>query len=220
MRFKTEVYYQYLYDVPVEQNSTTGFSMINAFDVYSLNNTNKLVSEGTGQNYGIDMSIERSFADAWYVLATGSLFKSTYQDYYGDEYNTTYNRGHQLNIIGGKEFKVSRDGRKIVGLNGKVLYAGGMRESPIDINASIAADKTILVSKQYYTKQVPAYYRFDAGVYYKINTKKVTHSIQLDVQNVTNRENFYYSYFDSKAGKVKTENQLGLFPNISYRIDF
>jgi len=220
MRFKTEVYYQYLYDVPVEQNSTTGFSMINAFDVYSLNNTNKLVSEGTGQNYGIDMSIERSFADAWYVLATGSIFTSTYKDYYGDEYNTTYNRGHQLNIIGGKEFKVSRDGRKIVGLNGKILYAGGMRESPIDVNASIAADKTILVSKQYYTKQVPAYYRFDAGVYYKINTKKVTHSIQLDVQNVTNRENFYYSYFDSNAGKVKTENQLGLFPNISYRIDF
>lgn len=220
LRFKTEVYYQYLYDVPVEQSSTTGFSMINAFDVYSLSGTNKLVSEGTGQNYGIDMSVERSFADGWYVLATGSLFKSTYKDIYGDEYNTTYNRGHQLNIIGGKEFKVSRDGRKILGLNGKALYSGGMRQSPIDINASIAADKTILVPKQYYTDQVPAYYRFDVGVYYKINAKRVTHSIQLDVQNVTNRDNVFYNYFDSDAGKIKTEYQLGLFPNISYRIDF
>lgn len=220
MRFKTEVYYQYLYDVPVEQNSTTGFSVINAFDVYSLSGTNKLVNDGTGQNYGIDMSIERSFADGWYILATGSLFKSTYTDVYGDRYNTTYNRGHQLNMIGGKEFKVSRSGRKILGLNGKVLFCGGMRQSPIDISASIAADKTILVPKQYYTDQVPEYYRFDMGVYYKINAKRVTHSIQLDVQNVTNRQNVYYNYLDRDAGKIKTEYQLGIFPNISYRIDF
>lgn len=220
MRFKTEVYYQYLYDVPVEENGNTGFSMLNAFDLFSLSGTNKLVNDGTGQNYGIDMSIERSFSDGWYILTTGSLFKSIYTDYYGDVYNTTYNRGYQLNMIGGKEFKISKDGRKILGLNGKVLYSGGMRQSPIDINASIAQDKTVLVPKRYYTDQVPAYFRIDAGVYYKINARRVTHSIQLDVQNVTNRDNVYYNYFDSEAGKIKTEYQLGVFPNISYRIDF
>lgn len=219
--FKTEVYYQYLYDVPVEENSTTGaFSMINAFDVYSLVGTNRLVNDGTGQNYGIDMSVERSFADGWYMLATGSLFKSTYKDYYGDEYNTIYNRGYQLNAIGGKEFKVSRDGRKILGLNGKVLYSGGMYQSPIDLEQSIAKGETVLIPKQFNSQQLPAYYRMDAGIYYKINTKRVTHSIQLDVQNVTNRENVFYNYFDSDAGKIKTAYQLGIFPNLSYRIDF
>lgn len=220
MRFKTEVYYQYLFDVPVEQNGTDGFSIINAFDVYSLNNTNRLVSTGTGQNYGIDLSIERPFADNYYILATGSIFKSTYTDFYGNSYNTTYNRGYQLNIIGGKEFKLNKDGRKILGLNGKVLYSGGMRQSPIDISQSIAQEKTVLVAGQYFTDQVPAYYRFDAGLYYKINAKRITHSFHLDVQNVTNRENVYFNYFDSDAGKVKTVYQLGIFPNIAYRIDF
>lgn len=220
MRFKTEVYYQYLYDVPVEESSTTAFSMINAFDVYSLLGTNRLVNDGTGQNYGIDMSVERSFADGWYLLATGSVFKSTYKDYYGDEYNTMYNRGYQLNTIAGKEFKVSSDGRKILGLNGKVLYSGGMRQSAIDLQQSVAKGETVLIPKQYYTQQVPAYARLDAGVYYKINTRRVTHSLQLDVQNVTNRDNVFYNYFDSDAGKIKTEYQLGIFPNLSYRIDF
>ncbi|MCB0697066.1 MAG: TonB-dependent receptor, partial [Chitinophagaceae bacterium] len=220
MRFKTEVYYQYLYDIPVEKNSNSGFSIINAMDIYSLYNTNQLVSTGTGQNYGIDMSIERPFADNYYLLATASLFKSTYTDYYGDVYNTTFNRGYQLNIVGGKEFVVDRKGRKILGLNGKVLYSGGMRQSPIDISTSRQTGETVYIPKQYFTDQVPAYYRFDLGVYYKINRKRVTHSIQLDIQNVTNRANFYYSYYDNKAGAVKTVNQLGIFPNIAYRIDF
>ncbi len=220
MRFKTEVYYQYLYNIPVEKDSTGGFSIINALDIYSLFNTSQLVSDGTGQNYGIDFSIERPFLNNYYILATASLYKSTYTDYIGDEYNTTFNRGYQLNVVGGKEFIIGKSGRKILGLNGKVLYSGGMRESPIDLNSSVQSGETVLVPKQYFTRQVPAYFRTDLGVYYKINNKRVTHSIQLEVQNVTNRQNFYYSYFDREAGAVKTVNQLGILPNLSYRIDF
>lgn len=220
MRFKTEVYYQYLYNIPVEKDSTGGFSIINALDIYSLFNTQQLVSDGTGQNYGIDFSIERPFLNNYYILATASLYKSTYTDYPGDEYNTMFNRGYQLNVVGGKEFSIGKTGRKILGLNAKVLYSGGMRESPIDLNGSIQSGETVYVPKQYFTRQVPAYFRTDLGVYYKINNKRVTHSIQLEVQNVTNRQNFYYSYFDREAATVKTVNQLGILPNLSYRIDF
>lgn len=220
IRFKTEAYYQYLYNIPVEKSLNSEFSLINAFEIFSLLGTGQLVSEGTGQNYGIDMSIEKPFANNYYVMATGSLFKSTYKNYAGEEYSTTFDRGYQLNLLGGKEFKVSRDGRKILGLNGKLLFSGGMRESPIDLAASRKANEVVLVPKQYYTKQVPAYFRSDIGIYYKINRQRATHSIQLEIQNVTNRENYYYSYYDEDAGDIKRVNQLGIFPNIAYRIDF
>ncbi len=220
VRFKTEAYYQYLYNIPVEKRVNSEFSLINAFEIFSLLGTGQLVSEGTGQNYGIDMSIEKPFANNYYVMATGSLFKSTYKNYAGEEYSTTFDRGCQLNLLGGKEFKVSRDGRKILGLNGKLLFSGGMRESPIDLAASRKANEVVLVPKQYYTKQVPAYFRSDIGIYYKINRQRATHSIQLEIQNVTNRENYYYSYYDEDAGDIKRVNQLGIFPNIAYRIDF
>lgn len=220
IRFKTEVYYQYLYNIPVEKDSASGFSIINAMDMYSLYNTSQLVSEGTGQNYGIDFSFERAFLNNYYFMSTTSLYKSTYTDYSGDEYSTTFDRGYQVNVLGGKEFKLNKSGRKILGLNGKVLFSGGMRQSPIDLNQSKQTGETVLVPKQYFTDQVPAYFRADMGVYYKINAKRVTHSIQFDVQNVTNRANFYYSYFDRNSGTLKTETQMGFFPNISYRIDF
>lgn len=220
IRFNTEVYYQHLYSVPVEQNDSSGFSLLNAFDIYSLGDTDPLTSDGTGQNYGIDMSFEKPFRDNYFFTLSGSLYKSTYTTYGGATYNTLFNRGHQLNILGGKEFKVGKKGKNILGVSGKVLYSGGLRETPINLQESITQDKTVYVDGKYFTQQTPAYYRVDATVYYKMNRKRSTHSIQLDVQNVTNRQNVYFSYFDSDAGKVKTVYQLGFFPNIAYRIDF
>lgn len=219
-RLKVELYYQYLYNIPVEKDSTSGFSIINALDVYSLLDTKPLVSEGTGKNYGADISLERPFANNFYVLATGSIFKSTYTTYGGKEYNTRFNRGYTFNIVGGKEFKLNHSGRKVIGLNGKVLTNGGSRESVIDMAQSMATGKEKYVQGQYFTKQVPSYFRVDGGIYYKVNNKRATHTIQLDVQNITNRKNFYFSYYDYKSATVKTVNQLGFFPNISYRIEF
>lgn len=219
-RLKVELYYQYLYNIPVEKDSSTGFSIINALDVYSLMGTKPLVSEGTGKNYGLDISLERPFANNFYVLATGSVYKSTYTDYGGKEYNTRFNRGYTFNIVGGKEFKLNHSGRKIIGLNGKVLTNGGSRESVIDLAKSRANGKAEYVDGQYFTTQVPSYFRVDGGIYYKVNNKRATHTIQLDVQNIANRKNFYFSYYDDKSGNIKTVNQLGIFPNISYRVEF
>lgn len=219
-RMKIEVYCQYLYNIPVEKDSTSSFSIINALDVYSLLGTKQLVSKGTGQNYGVDISLERPFANNYYVLATGSVFKSTYNTYAGQTYNTRFDRGYQFNIVGGKEFKLNSSGRSLIGLNAKVLTSGGSRESVIDLAKSRTNKEVAYVPGEYFTKQVPAYFRTDAGIYYKKNNKRATHTIQLDVQNVTNRKNYYFSYYDANSGNIKTEHQLGILPNLSYRIDF
>src|SRR5690606_4082820 len=134
--------------------------------------------------------------------------------------NTRFNRGYQANLIGGKEFKLNSSGKKILGLNGKVLYSGGLRESKIDLVKSIAHKSTEYVAGEYFMQQAPAYFRTDISVYYKFNTRRATHNIQLDGQNVTNRENYYFSYFDANAGAIKRVNQIGILPNFSYRIDF
>lgn len=221
LRLKTELYYQWLYNIAVEQDNTSGFSMLNAEAAYSLLDTKKpLASTGTGENFGVDVSIERPFNDGYYLLITGSVFKSTYKDYAGNVYNTRYNRGYQLNVIGGKEFKLNANGRKIIGLNGKIMTSGGMRETPINLQASIAANETVYMPNSFYSVKNKPYFRLDMSVYYKWNRRKSTHSILFEVQNFTNNKNPYSSYFDARNATVKTAYQLGFFPNISYRIEF
>jgi hypothetical protein len=219
-RMKIELYYQRLYNIPVEKDSASGFSMLNAESVYSLIGTKPLVSTGTGQNYGIDLTLEKPLSDNYYILLTTSLYRSTYTNYKGDTYEGHFDRSYQVNLIGGKEFYLNKKGRSILGANGKILYSGGQRESPIDLPMSIASGKAVYVSGQYYTLQDPYYFRMDASLYLKLNNKKATHSIEFDIQNVTNRRNFSFTYFDNRSNKIKNVLETGLIPALSYRIEF
>jgi hypothetical protein len=42
----------------------------------------------------------------------------------------------------------------------------------------------------------------------------------LDLQNVTGARNAAFRYFDFRKHEVITKYQLGLIPNLSYRIEF
>ncbi len=220
LRLKAEVYYQRLYDVPVVNDSTNNGSLLNAASIWDVSRATDVVSEGTGYNYGIDLTLEKFFSNNYYFLLTGSLFDSKYSPLSGETFNTRYNSGYQLNLLGGKEFKVGKEKQNIIGLNGKFLLAGGNRQTPIDLEASRLEGSTVRFTDRPFAEQFPAYYRFDLGVSYKINKKKMTHTISLDVQNVTNRLNTFFTYFDGDAGAVKTAYQTGLFPVFNYRIEF
>lgn len=219
-RLKIEAYYQYLYNIPVEMDTSSPVSSLNADNIYFLLYSKPLVSTGTGRNYGIDMSVEKPFANNYYVLISGSLFESKYTNYAGREYYTLYSKGYQLNMIGGKEFKLTKSGKTIIGLNGKMLYSGGLRESPIDIAASLAGPKNVYYPGQYYSRQGPYYFRADGSIYLKLNRKRATHSLQFDVQNITNRKNYFYSFLDRRDGSIKVLYQTGFIPNIAYRVEF
>lgn len=215
---KAEAYFQYLYDIPVEKDSLSGFSMLNAENVFSLVNTKPLVSNGTGKNYGIDLTIERPFINNYYVLMTSSLFNALYTAYNGAQYSSYFNRKYQFNIVSGKEWNINKT--SILGANGRIVTSGGLGQSTIDLSASIAERKQVIVPGQYYTNNGPAYFRADVSVYYKINRKKATHTLQLDIQNVSNTKNYFYSYYDVRSATIKYVKQLGLIPNISYTVDF
>ncbi|HQR01606.1 MAG TPA: TonB-dependent receptor, partial [Ferruginibacter sp.] len=219
IRVKAEAYYQHLYKVPVEKDMESEFSMLNAGDVYGLVSVDSaLVSKGKGTNYGIDLSVEKPFSHNFYFLFTSSLFRSTYTTYSGKEFNTRYARDYQLNLVAGKEWKPKKN--QILGVNARILASGSLRESPIDLDLSKQQGEAVYVKDQYYTKKGDPYYRFDIGISYKINSRRVTQSIMLDIQNITNHQNLFYSYYDNDRQKVRKINQTGIFPTMSYRVEF
>lgn len=218
MRLKAELYYQYLYDVPVQTEAGAVGSAINTQDVWSV--LGEAANEGTGTNYGIDLTLEKFFSQQYYFLLTGSLFDSKFTTMDGRKFNTRYNSNYQLNLLAGKEFKVGKKKNNTLGFNGKVLFSGGNRVTPIDLEASKKENETVFLEDQLFNKRAPNYFRFDVGVSYRINAKKMTHTISLDIQNVTNRQNVNLTYFDSDTGTLKTYYHNGLFPNFNYRIEF
>ncbi|MDO8951972.1 MAG: TonB-dependent receptor, partial [Draconibacterium sp.] len=77
LRFKAETYYQYLYDVPVEQTPSS-YSILNTGADWGLNTRDFLINEGEGWNYGIELTLEKFYHKNYYFLTTVSLFDSKY----------------------------------------------------------------------------------------------------------------------------------------------
>ena len=220
MRLKLELYYQHLFDVPVETLPGSTRSMLNATDIWDVIFIEKSGNNGTGRNYGIDLTLEKFFSKNYYFLVTGSLYRSLFTPFDGIEYSTRYDGNYQLHLLGGKEFKVGKNKKNIFGVNGKFLLSGGNRYTPIDLAASIEKGEQVELEDQAFEAKAGDYWRFDLGLSYKINSRRLTHSILLDVQNVTNHLNLYALYYDNETKQLEKYTQTGLFPVFSYRVEF
>lgn len=220
IHLKTEVYFQKLYDVPVVDDENSTESIINAQDIWDIAGAGIATNKGTGKNYGVDLTLERSFTNQFYFLFSGSLYDSKYTAANGIEYNSRYNGGYSSRMLVGKEYKVGKKQNNILSVNAKFILMGGNRYTPIDIDQSLADQETILIDELTFTEQTPAYWRTDVGVSIRFNREKSTHGLFLEIQNVTNRENIFTQYFNTESNQIDYYYQTGLLPNLNYRIEF
>ncbi len=217
-RLKTEVYYQHLYNVPVHPGDTTNtLSSLNFAGGFT---NEKFNNEGTGRNYGLEVTLEKFFSKNWYMLGTASLFESKYTMPDGIERNTLYNSKYIFNVVGGKEFAVGRKKQNILGLNLRTMWRGGYRTVPLDLAASISRNRDVRDYNRAYETKAPDYFRVDLGISYRKNQPKWSWIVSLDLQNATNRGNIFDEYYSSEAGKVFQEYMVGLVPVLNYKIEF
>ncbi len=216
--FKAELYYQYLYDVPVENNDTSSFSILN----YSFGYPDRaLVNQGTGRNVGVELTLEKYFSRNYYFLITTSLFNSRYKALDGIERNTRYNSNYILNVLGGKNFIIGNSQRKrTLSLNLRGTWAGGQWSTPIDLERSREEGTTVRNEKLAFSERWKDFIRIDFKISISRNRKRATHMLELDIQNITNQLNVTNNYYDPYSGKIKTTTQMGIVPVLNYRVQF
>ena len=122
--------------------------------------------------------------------------------------------------LGGKEFKIGKRKANILGINAKVIYSGGRRTTPIDLEASREQGRTVYFEDMPFASRNWPYKRLDFGLSYRINAKKMSHALLLDIQNVTGQQNIYSQYFSNAAQEIRAVYQTGLLPVFSYRLEF
>ena len=220
-QLKTELYFQYLFKVGISTDSNSAVSLINAqnfTDLWAV--TTPFASKGTGMNYGIDITLQKFFTKGYYFLFTSSLFNSNYQTLTGKTYPSTYDRNYTFNALGGKEFRVGKNKANVIGINTKFLVMGGNRYSSINFQQSSLQHTEVDDLAAINSLHAPLYYRWDLGVSFRFNTKRITHTIMLDIQNVTSHLNIYSQVYDNKSNSIQYYYQQGLFPLFNYRIEF
>ncbi len=217
---KLEFYYQDLYDIPVEDDDLSYFSAIN----YSSGYTSiPLINNGTGRNYGIELTLEKFFSGDYYFLITGSLYDSKFIAGDGIERDTRYNGNYVTNILAGKEFKISKSKANTMQISFRGIWAGGRRYTPIDIERSREEGYTVRDESKPYSEQYPYFGRYDLKISFRRNKKKTTRIWEIDIQNLTNRLNVAGDYFNPHSGEngeIETWTQMGFIPVFNYRIEF
>lgn len=221
-RFKTEVYYQHIYNVPVSQQFNS-FSMLNEGASFAPTEQGNLENRGTGLNYGLELTIEKFFSRGYYALATGSVYQSKYTPSDQIERNTAFNGNFVYNILAGKEFRIGKAKRNAITIDIKFTHAGGRYYTPIDLEASQREGKEVYMGDDYaYSERYPDFLRFDfkAGFTYNSRKWKFSQTIYLDIQNVTGHQNIFAQAYNPVTGKINTLYQIGFYPNFVYRIQF
>ncbi|TAF95021.1 MAG: TonB-dependent receptor [Cytophagia bacterium] len=218
LRLKVETYYQSLFNVPVEQKASYYSGLTEGVDFTPIDRGN-LVNEGSGRNYGVEMTLEKYFSNNYFFLITASLFESKYKGSDGVERNSPFNGKYVLNVLAGKDFVLGRR-KNVLSLSWKLSSAGGRFVRPIDLVASAAARSAVFDDSRAFMEQQSGYFRTDLKIGYKLNRRKLTHEIAIDLQNFTNSQNVFQQAYNPRTNRVGTAYQQGFLPIPFYRLTF
>ena len=225
LKFKAEIYYQYLWNVPVYVVPSS-VSLLNSgatfnrfFPIYTMQNT------GTGRNYGVEMTIEKLFHRNYFCMVNGSLFNSKYTGSNGKTANTNFNGNYIVNFLAGLEYRVGKEKKNILSLGTKFTIGGGKRYSPVNIAASNAVMDIVAQDDKVNTLQFAPYNRLDLKFSYKLNFQKMGVELALDLLKIMNVKNILaLSYAQDPANltasPIAKNYQLGFLPIFYIKLDF
>ncbi len=220
-RTKVETYYQTIDNAAVE-STPSSFSLLNAGADFVFPERGSLTNNGTGSNYGVELTVEKFFSQGYYGLLTASVFDSKYEGSDGIERNTAFNNGYVVNFLAGKELKIGKDKRNALTFDTKLTTAGGRYYTPVDLEASKAAGEEVLQEDLAFSERFDPYFRLDVKFGFRLNskTKKFSQQFFLDFQNITDNENIFQRRYNEVTNEVNNVYQSGFFPDILYRVQF
>ncbi|MBR3087474.1 MAG: TonB-dependent receptor [Prevotella sp.] len=216
---KIEPYWQWLFDVPVEQGTT--YSILNHHMFFQ---DRALVNKGAGCNYGIDFTLERYLKDGFYGMLTATLYKSEYRDAQGEWHHSRHDRRYITNIVGGKEWMMGRAKKNVFGVNGRLTLMGGDRYTPIPEGTTFEEimerpDKSIPMDDGIdpFCKQKGLNVGYAFSVKYTINKKHTSHHFILEYLQM---RTFHGQTYNLKTHEIVDQFTSLTFPNIAYRVEF
>ncbi len=226
VRLKSEIYYQLLYNIPVDYYKNS-YSLLNQGANFGLGYPDTLTNNGSGRNYGFELTFEKFFSKGYYYLVTVSLYNSRYKGNDAVSRNTAFNGGYLINTLGGKEFSLGKkniDNKKssknLITADFRFTINGGQWYTPVNEPLSQLYNTTIWDNSKAYSLQYPAYARLDFKIGFKHNGKRTTQQWSIDFRNVTNKQNVFIKQYDPASNSYRTSYQTGFLPIAQYRIEF
>ncbi|MBP5716382.1 MAG: TonB-dependent receptor, partial [Bacteroidales bacterium] len=173
---------------------------------------------------GADITLEHYMYNGFFGQTNFSLFKSEYRGEDKVWRNQLYDRGYMFKILAGKEWMFNKN---VLNVSAKYSIQGGLRYTPIDVdqmnanlNAGIIDDEPIYKEQEAFSKRFDPTGIVDFTVSYKINCKRVSHTIAFEGLNILDAKAPLAQRFDIGTREIRTYESGISLPNVFYRLDF
>lgn len=179
-----------------------------------------------GRIFGTSAAIEnvlyRNKSHKIYYHINASMYDASYKIPSLDDtwFSGKYNFGYTSSILLSYEKKFSTQTKnKSLILSIANHLRGGQREPKL--LSQITSANEIYDNTSSFANSFADYQRIDFRIVYATSSNpKLKHRWSLDIQNLLNRENEGFRYYDRWLKKVILQNQLGLIPVLSYRLEW
>jgi hypothetical protein len=216
---KAESYYQNLYDIPVTQQIPQ-YSILNEGTEFFVERQDSLVNKGYGENFGLELTIEKYFYKNYFLLFTASLFESNYKGYEDLRRNTSFNGNYVFNAVGGYELPLGKFQNRVLIFGLRITWAGGRPYVPYDQEATLKQGEVVYDWDRAYEERYNDYFRSSFRFGMRRNRKKFNSEFVFDLQYRSNYTYVYLYRIDVTTGEIVKNYKMGFYPNATIRIQF
>lgn len=183
-------------------------------DRTSFPSLSQLESSGRATVAGLEFSIQKRLADRWTGLLGGTLTSSRYRDIAQGQWRR-------------RTFDVRAVATGLIGyapsdawmFSVRAVMAGGQAATPVDLDASMVAGRTIRLDEETNTVTLPAYFSMSARADKRWSLGPSTLTTFLMVVNVTNRRNVRAEVFNATLGRIVPDTMWGIIPVFGIDVD-
>lgn len=219
LRLKAESYFQHLYDIPVSE-SIPQYSILNEGTQYFVDRQDSLLNLGTGENYGLELTLEKFMARNYYFLITASIFESTYKGNDEIERSTSFNSNYILNAVTGYELPFGKSKNRALILGLRLSWAGGQPYIPFDQEATVESRQVVYDWNRAYQEKYEDYLRGSFRVGLRRNEQGLNMQFYIDLQYRANYSYVYLYRIDVVTGEIVKTYKMGVYPLGVWRIQF
>ncbi len=223
LEFSLETYYK-------QMSNLIAFKENQTFLTISHNWQNKILNDGTGEAYGIELLLQKKQGKltGWLSYCYSRSYRLFKDLNNSEKYPFKYDRPHSFNILG--NYKINK---KINISASWVYYTGqpttlplGYYNSLYDNNYNYSAwkEQNFIIFSKLNEYRMRAYHRLDVAVNFSKKVKRGTRTWTISIYNVYNRQNpyFYYTKYDKSTNNMQIYQQslFPIIPSVSYSLKF
>lgn len=184
LRFTLEGFYKKYNNYPVSE--LTGVSLANSGNDYGSIGSEKLLSIGKGETYGVELYVQQKLIDRLFYVASYSYIRSKFSGLDGILFPSSWDTRHLFSTTVGYKFPKQWD----IGI--KYRFAGGAPYTPFDMELSrqnyVTRGTGELDYSQLNSLRLSAYSQLDLRIDKRINFRNTSLNLYLDLQNILMQE--------------------------------